>query len=273
MNQPTNREVMILRVLKEWRQKSVQQEEVSLEDIDLGNLSKNISDALIDGEQKRLIEAIDRIKDLYLGDDGQAWDEARKYLEKIGESHFLLSANFHRPANLTREIVDKLKHGLIQFQQQTGVHTMGDQERDSTFGFPVSDFYRCVFDVLATQTPDSAPSAQVSGQRRVISEREGLSWQVEIRQEDNGGYDGYSDVYYVVGTGGRSFKSYSKEHAQWLQEQLLRSAPTAPSGYSSYQVKALLESFADFVHDRMPSMNDMTSWIDVALTIKGDPHE
>ena len=30
-----------------------------------------------------LMRAIDRIKDLYSGDDGQAWDEARKFLDEI----------------------------------------------------------------------------------------------------------------------------------------------------------------------------------------------
>jgi len=31
----------------------------------------------------RLLEAIDRINDMLKGDDGQAWDEAEKFLDKL----------------------------------------------------------------------------------------------------------------------------------------------------------------------------------------------
>jgi hypothetical protein len=40
---------------------------------------------------KQRNEAVDRVKDLYRGDDGQAWKEVRKFLEEIGETEFLAS--------------------------------------------------------------------------------------------------------------------------------------------------------------------------------------
>ncbi len=41
--------------------------------------------------REQMREAVDRVKDLYRNDDGQAWDEAKKFLEKIGEHDFLAS--------------------------------------------------------------------------------------------------------------------------------------------------------------------------------------
>ena len=56
------------------------------------DLLRSIRDGLSDhiGKVKAkdalLREAIDRIKDMYAGDDGQAWKEARKFLAKLEES-------------------------------------------------------------------------------------------------------------------------------------------------------------------------------------------
>lgn len=36
--------------------------------------------------QKQRDQAIARIKDMLMGDDGQAWKEAQKFLERIGEA-------------------------------------------------------------------------------------------------------------------------------------------------------------------------------------------
>jgi hypothetical protein len=45
--------------------------------------------------------AVDIIKDLYLGDDGQAWDEAEKFLESIRETEFLQKAGMIAPQPVT----------------------------------------------------------------------------------------------------------------------------------------------------------------------------
>jgi len=55
----------------------------------------------------------------------------------------------------------ELEHALIQFQQQTGAHTMGDQEMQSTFGFPVADFYQRI--VHALQLPQPLTPVQGGG--------------------------------------------------------------------------------------------------------------
>ena len=35
--------------------------------------------------QAQLDKAVDRIKDMLMGDDGQAWKEAEKFIERLGK--------------------------------------------------------------------------------------------------------------------------------------------------------------------------------------------
>lgn len=57
----------------------------------MSDLPGAVAQVIADAERykRERDEAVDRVKDLYRGDDGQAWKEARKFLEEIGETEFL----------------------------------------------------------------------------------------------------------------------------------------------------------------------------------------
>ena len=94
---------------------------------------------------------------------GTMWQSDQHLVAEAAERRYhgsitSIPAPVQPSAVVSRETIE---HALIQFQRQTGAHTMGDQEMQSTFGFPVADFYQRI--VQALQLPQPVAPVQSGG--------------------------------------------------------------------------------------------------------------